>query len=191
MYDDLGIETEGTRLHAIQTVAENLQADLAARPHEDVVNRWSNQETYYALSDGAAFGRIAREIPKVGPNLLPRRKLQTVLEGPLYLTEDQPGDESVNARNVSTELELAADFSEKGIPPTGSMTFNLSSRAFASPCNASVFTARVALTTTSCPLILSFSKTSRLIRIAVSSDCRSKGSLASMTKSFALNPVMT
>ena len=100
------------------------------------MERWSNKETYYGLSDGAAFGRIAREIPKVGPNLLPRSKLRTILEGPLFPSEEQPGDESVNARNVFTELELAADFSEKGIQPTGfdDLQFEFESVRFSVQC---------------------------------------------------------
>jgi hypothetical protein len=65
------------------------------------------------------FGRIAREIGQVGPNLLPKRNLRTLLEGPLSPEDEEPGDASVNARNIFVELELAAYFSEKGIPPTG------------------------------------------------------------------------
>ena len=51
---------------------------------------------------------------------MPKKKsLRVLLEGPLNPEDEIPGDESVNARNVFTELELAAYFSERGITPTG------------------------------------------------------------------------
>ncbi len=83
------------------------------------MERRDTAETYYVLSDGAAFGRIAREISKIGPNLTPKKSFCMLLEGPLNPQDETPGDGSVNARNIFTELELAAYFSEKGISPTG------------------------------------------------------------------------
>jgi hypothetical protein len=118
-YTSIGIPTDGTRLELIEERVAALLADLKSERAEKVVERWSRAETYYVLSDGAAFGRIAREISKVGPNLMPKRSLRVLLEGPLNPQDEIPGDESVNARNIFTELELAAYFSEKGIPPTG------------------------------------------------------------------------
>jgi hypothetical protein len=118
-YSQLGIDTAGTRLETIEQRTTALLGDMEGLPKEEVVERWSNTDTYYALSDGVAFGRIAREIGKVGPNLLPRKKLRTVLEGPLVPADEIPGHSSVNARNIFTELELAAKMSECGIVPTG------------------------------------------------------------------------
>jgi hypothetical protein len=135
-YRGLGIETAGTRLEAIEGVVRELLADLDTQAPEDTVARWSNERTYYALTDGMGFGRIARAMSKVGPNLLPRQKLRTILEGPLFLADEQPGDESVNARNVFTEFELAADFSEKGIQPVGfdDLQFEFEGVAYAVQC---------------------------------------------------------
>lgn len=118
--DVLGISTSGTRLELIENKTSELLAELnsAAAP-EELVERWSNTDTYYTLSDGAGFGKICREIRRVGPNLLPRRTLRTILEGPLSPRDENPGDATVNARNSFAELELAADFSEKGVVPTG------------------------------------------------------------------------
>jgi len=118
-YSELGINTAGTRLETIEQRATLLLGDMERLPREEVVERWSNTDTYYVLSDGVAFGRIAREIGKLGPNLLPRRKLRTILEGPLVPTDEVAGHSSVNARNIFTELELAAKMSECGIIPTG------------------------------------------------------------------------
>lgn len=118
-YGSIGISTQGTRLELIEERVTALLAELESEPAAQVVERWSNADTYYALSDGAAFGRIAREIGRVGPNLMPKRSLRVLLEGPLNPQDEILGDRSVNARNVFTELELAAYFSEKGIPPTG------------------------------------------------------------------------
>ncbi len=118
-YTSIGISTEGTRLELIEERVAALLTDLRSEPAEKVVERWSTADTYYVLSDGAAFGRVAREISKVGPNLMPKKSLRVLLEGPLNPQDEIPGDESVNARNIFTELELAAYFSENGIPPTG------------------------------------------------------------------------
>ena len=146
-YASLGIRTQGTRLELIEAKTLELIEDLKVLPPEQVVERWSNMDAYYVLSDGAAFGRIAREISKVGPNLLPRRALRTILEGPLSPQDEVSGDASVNARNLFTELELAADFSEKGIPPTGfdDLRFQFRNVNFAVQCKRllSSSTARV------------------------------------------------
>ena len=117
-YASIGISTEGTRLELIEKRVAALLIDLKSEPAEKVVERWGTAETYYVLSDGAAFGRIAGEISKIGPNLTPKKSLRVLLEGPLNPQDETPGYGSVN-RNIFTELELAAYFSEKGISPTG------------------------------------------------------------------------
>src|SRR5262245_19240780 len=102
-YSSLGIPTEGTRLDLIEEKTLGLLEDLKVLPPEEVVERWSNMDAYYVLSDGAGFGRIAREIAKVGPNLLPRKTLRAILNGPLSPQDEISGDASVNARNLFTE----------------------------------------------------------------------------------------
>lgn len=118
-YASIGIPTAGTRLESIEQKLLDLIRELTSLPPEVVVKRWSNADTYYVLSDGAAFGKIAREIGKVGPNLLPKKALRSILEGPLSPRDEVSSDASVNARNLFTELELAAYFSEKRIQLTG------------------------------------------------------------------------
>ncbi len=120
-YESIGIKTDKTRLELIEKRIHGVIQDInsLSLPREVVVERWSNADTYYALNDGAAFGRIARELDKVGPNLLPKKILRNLLAGPLSPLDEVSGDQSVNPRNYFTELELAAFFSEKGIPPTG------------------------------------------------------------------------
>lgn len=118
-YSDLGIRTAGTRLETIEDRTTALVTDLGTLPPEEVVRRWDSTETYFVLTDGVGFGKIAREIGKVGPSLLPRRKIRALLDGPLVPTDETPGDGSVNPRNLFTELELAATLSDKGIVPTG------------------------------------------------------------------------
>ena len=118
-YASIDIPTAGTRLELIEQKILDLIRELRSLTPEVVVERWSNADTYYVLSDGAAFGKIAREIGKIGPNLMPKKALRSILDGPLSPRDEFSGDASVNARNLFTELELAAYFSEKGIPPTG------------------------------------------------------------------------
>jgi hypothetical protein len=118
-YESIGIGTDGTRVALIEERVGALLVDLKWRPAKEVVERWHRAATYYALGDGMGFGRIAREIAKVGPSLLPKKNLRTLLEGPLEPQDEVLGDASVNARNIFTELELAAYFSERGIAPKG------------------------------------------------------------------------
>ncbi len=120
-YESIGIKTNDTRLELIERRICGVIQDISSLSlsREMVVERWDNPDTYYALNDGVAFGRIAREIGKVGPNLLPKKILRNLLEGPLSPLDEVSGDKSVNARNYFTELELAAYFSEKGIPSKG------------------------------------------------------------------------
>jgi hypothetical protein len=123
-YESIGIQTDGTRLDLIEQTVGDLVSDLdSSVPPAQIVQKWSNAPTYYALSDGAAFGKIAREMAKVPQHSRPIKSLRTVLEGPLSPQDETPGDESVNGRNVFAELELAAFFSEKGIPPLGFKDF--------------------------------------------------------------------
>jgi hypothetical protein len=118
-YLELEIPTAGTRLEALEQTIGVLLHDLESKSEESIVRQWFNTNTYYAFTDGAAFGRITRELGKVGPNLLPRHKLRTILEGPLSPVDEHPGSANVNARNIFTELELAAHFSERGVSPLG------------------------------------------------------------------------
>src|SRR5271167_186809 len=106
--ESIGIQTNGTRLDMIEQTVRGLVSDFdSSLPPAQIVQKWSNAQTYYALSDGAAFGKIAREIAKVGPNSRPVRSLRTLIEGPLSPQDEMLGDGSVNARNVFAELELA------------------------------------------------------------------------------------
>lgn len=135
-YESIGISTTGTRLQLIEERIVELLSDLQSSTPELVVEKWDTTDTYYALSDGAGFGRISREISKVGPNLLPKKTLRSLLEGPLSPKDEILGDASVNARNLFTELELAADLSEKGIQPTGfdDLSFRFEGVSFSIQC---------------------------------------------------------
>jgi len=135
--ESLGIPTAGTRLELIHAKTAELIRDLnSSLIREDIVERWSNFDTYYAISDGAGFGKICREIRQIGPNLLPKKTLRAILHGPLSPTDENPSDGSVNARNLFAELELAADLSEKGIKPSGfdDLQFDFDGVPFAVQC---------------------------------------------------------
>ena len=121
------------------------QGVAMSKRKRDGKSPWNKEDTYYALSDGAAFGAIAREIRKIGPNLVPKKSLRILIEGPLSPLDEVLGDASVNARNVFTELELAAHFSEKGIPPTGfrDLRFNFRAVDYSVQCKRLLSASRV------------------------------------------------
>lgn len=118
-FESIGISTAGSRLEQLQGVVDDLIKDLSELPPEDVVAKWGEKETYWALSDARAFCEIAEQFRALPSHLLPRRKLGIILTGPLDPLQEDPADASVQARNTLAELELASEFSEKGLAPTG------------------------------------------------------------------------
>jgi len=67
------------------------------------------EKDYYALSVGATFGLIARELSKLKPHILQKSTIKEILNWPLV-----PKDENINnsdGRNKFVELELAANLS--------------------------------------------------------------------------------
>ena len=105
----IGITTTGTRLEKILDVLLTLEDPEASPLGMDA----TEEDTYYAMSDGASFGRIAAEISKLPSHLLPRRTLQDILKGPLVPSQEKPGS-TATPRNKFVELELAAHCSSAG-----------------------------------------------------------------------------
>jgi hypothetical protein len=118
-FRSIGLSTEGSRLAALEDVVGSLVQDLATQSPEQVLTRWGEKDSYWAVADARSFCEIAEQFASLPSHLLPRRKLATILTGPLDPTEENPADASVQARNFLAELELAADLSAKGIPPIG------------------------------------------------------------------------
>ena len=105
----IGITTTGTRLEKILDVLLTLEDPEASPLGMDA----TEEDTYYALSDGAGFGRIAAEITNLPSHLMPRRTLQDILKGPLVPSQEKPGS-TATPRNKFVELELAARCSSAG-----------------------------------------------------------------------------
>ena len=105
----IGITTTGTRLEKILDVLLTLEDPEASPLGMDA----TEEDTYYAMSDGASFGRIAAEISELPSHLLPRRTLQDILKGPLVPSQEKPGS-TATPRNKFVELELAAFCSSAG-----------------------------------------------------------------------------
>lgn len=118
-FDHIGVNTVGSRLSALHDVVAHLNHDLATLHPADVLKNWGESQTYWALADARAFCEVAEQFEPLPSHLLPRRKLATILTGPLDPLEEKPADSSVQARNTLAELELAADFASKGIKPIG------------------------------------------------------------------------
>jgi hypothetical protein len=116
-FEKIGISTTGTRLEAIRGYLDELLNPTTpeAKPlGEDA----TEEDIYYALSDGAGFGLIAAEMAKLSSQLLPRRTLRDNLQGPLAASKEEPGSTS-DARNKFVEIELAAYFSSAGFKLLG------------------------------------------------------------------------
>ena len=107
---EIDISTTGTRLEKIQEYLDELLNPTTPSVNQLAVNA---EGTYYALSDGASFGRIAAEMRKLPSHLLPRRTLQDSLKESLVPSQEKSGF-TATPRNKLVELELAAHCSSAG-----------------------------------------------------------------------------
>lgn len=118
--DHIGVATAGTRIALIEQTLASFLADLQSLSVADLTARWdwaSRRDAYYALNDGAAFGRIHEQLSHLRSDQLPRRELKRALEGPLVPSSEIPG--TTEARNIFTELDLASTLMRSGIQVTG------------------------------------------------------------------------
>ncbi|MGA2330107.1 MAG: hypothetical protein ABSH05_28045 [Bryobacteraceae bacterium] len=115
-YRKIGIPTADTRLEKIHNYAQKVLNPIT--PGFQALGTGTTEEdAYYALSDGSGFGLIAAEMSKVASPLLPRGALRDILCGPLAVSSEGPS--SSDSRNKFVELELAANLSSAGINLVG------------------------------------------------------------------------
>lgn len=129
-YEDLGVPTQGTRLELLEKNIGELSELASCGPSEKLLLRLETSNQLQLIADAAGFGKIARQLPKVGQNLLRRHKLRQIIDGPLDQTDERPSGPTAQARNIFTELELASDFLEKGLEIKGfdDLKFSFESR---------------------------------------------------------------
>lgn len=116
-YADLRIKINDTRLDAIRNHVVFCLLNTATAEAKSFEKGIVTEKDYYALSDGAAFGLIARELSKLKPHILQKSTIKEILQGPLV-----PKDENINnsdGRNKFVELELAANLSSAGLKLLG------------------------------------------------------------------------
>ena len=130
----IGISTTGTRLEKIQDYLDELLNPTTPGVNPLAVNA-NEEDTYYALSDGASFGRIAAELTNLPSHLLPRRTLRDILKGPLVPSQEKSGP-TATPRNKFVELELAAHCSSAGCKLLGfdDLTFEFEGCRYAIEC---------------------------------------------------------
>jgi hypothetical protein len=111
-FEKIDIPTAGTRLEKINEYFDELLNPTKPEggPLEEDA---TDEDAYYALSDGAGFGLITTEMSKLRSDQLPRRALRDILGGPL--TASKEDSTSSDSRNKFVELELAAHFSSAGL----------------------------------------------------------------------------
>lgn len=110
-FKKIGISTSGTRLDLILNSVYEIATSGTDKANPLGADA-TQEDVYYALSDGAGFGLIASEMSKLPSDLLPRGTLRDILQGPLATSKEDPS--SSDARNKFVELELAANFSLAG-----------------------------------------------------------------------------
>ena len=115
--NSIGISTDGTRLDEIEHYLDEVlnPTTLEANPFRDDP---LGTDAYYALSDGAGFGRIAAELSRFPSHQLPRQTLRDVLKGSLAASKEDR-DPTTDPRNEFVELELAAHCSAAGFSVIG------------------------------------------------------------------------
>jgi hypothetical protein len=132
-YKSLGIPTAGSRLERILEYAHRVlnPTTPCLQPLESDT---TDEDAYYALTDGFGFGRIAVEISKLPPTLIPRRALRDIISGPLAASKE--GRKFGDSRNKFVELELAASLSSAGIKLLGfdDLKFEFDGRRYIVEC---------------------------------------------------------
>jgi hypothetical protein len=116
-YQSIGFKLSGTRLEKIQDYLLYQLLNTATPEARALEEGTADENTYYALSDGAGFGLIAEEIVKLPSHIIRRSTLKHLLEGPLAPSEETP--DNSRARNEFVELEMAAYFSKAGFKLLG------------------------------------------------------------------------
>src|SRR6266498_2905386 len=111
-YQRMGFDLTGTRLEKIQNYILYKLLNTATPEARALEEGTADEDTYYALSDGAGFGLIADEMAKLKSHIIRRGTLEHLLHGPLAPSEETP--DSSNARNEFVELEMAAYCSRAG-----------------------------------------------------------------------------
>lgn len=119
-YKEIGIPTGGTRLEKIHDFIFYRLTNSDSPEAQELEQSPATTDTFYALSDGHAFGLITRALSadRKLRSHLPRRNLKRILEGPLRLSEETAGV-AADARNIFLELELAAYMSSAGFRISG------------------------------------------------------------------------
>jgi hypothetical protein len=117
-YANIGISPVGTRLQEIHDYVTYQLFNTATPEAKALEAGAGDEDTYYALIDGASFGQIATEISKLPSHLLPRSTLRDVLKGPLATSKEEAGP-TADPRNKFVELELAAHLSSAGFELLG------------------------------------------------------------------------
>src|ERR1700688_3638482 len=116
-FEEINISTTGTRLELIHAYFDELLNPTLPEGANPLGVDATDEDTYYALSDGAGFGLIKAEMSKLPSHQLPRSTLRAILKGPLVASKEDKS--SSDSRNKFVELELAAHFSCAGIQILG------------------------------------------------------------------------
>lgn len=135
-FESLGIAVGGSRLEAIRDRLTELEVIFRDGGDAALRRSWNNLDTALVLADTLAFTSISSQFRQLKPDLIPRRHLRTVLDGPLMVQDENPSTGAVNARNIFFELELAADLMSRGIVLDGfdDIRFSFAGRAIRIEC---------------------------------------------------------
>jgi hypothetical protein len=117
--ESIGVAVEGTRLDAIRSRLVELQRKSQEEGRGRLGRSWNQLGTSLTLADATAFSLIGQQFHQLAPHLVPKKKLKTILTGPLMVKDEDASTGEVNARNIFFELELAADLMSRGVVITG------------------------------------------------------------------------
>ncbi len=118
-FTSIGIPVSGTRLEAISARIGDLHRDFEDGGIDHLNKNSYEHKTSLILADALAFSLIASQFRALGPNLIPKKNLKTILSGPLFVKDEDPSQGEVNARNIFFELELAAELMRRDITVHG------------------------------------------------------------------------
>lgn len=108
---------DDTRLVQLETKLSEIMAILSGPKRDKIFELVDEVTAYHAWVDALGFISIARQFDSLADDVVPRRLLWRMLQGPLSPADEDTKD--TDARNIFAQLEFAANVMKKGLQPRG------------------------------------------------------------------------
>jgi len=114
-YDSLNISTEGVNFELICCYVKKITDAFHDGSLQQLLDVEGGRILHYALTESMAFVDIHEAYSLLSQDHLPKQKLKSILNIPVFPADEISGEANVNERNAMFELELASKFIKGGV----------------------------------------------------------------------------